>query len=705
MMGRRFVLITAFVALGAASLAAQNPPQTPPPVTEQVVVTANRVQEELKNIPTLVEVITADEIQRASVRTVDELLRSIPGFSTLRQGSSLAGHPSVRSTSFRGLAASASRTLVMVDGVPINSPVTGIVYWPTILIENIERVEIVKSGGSGVWGNLAMGGVINIITKSAKTGEPIVSAAAQGGTQNSAEFHGAVRRASGPLSIAAATSYLTTDGYTIIRADRAGAADTPAADAIRTLDTKIEYRGERRGTWMFGGSVFSEAEKDGTLADSARTGAGTVRASGQFGRADGSRWQVTTFATRQLLRNYTGTLSADRRTVTPSNNQFSVPGDNVGTSVQWSRPVGGHQLLNAGGDVSWIRAEINEDSTFSAAASRFTRRRVAGGQQIFAGVFAESLWQITTRWRVVAAGRLNGWESSSGSRLETDLVSGTALRNEVYPRKREISFDPSVGTVFHPSTRVSLRASVNRGFRAPTTGELYRPFRSRGNVTTESNPALTPERSVASEAGADVRLGRIVTARVTGFSTWINNPVITTTIGSTGSTSQTIAPCGLITANGTCRQLRNAGQLRTAGLEFELEFHPGTRVDAGVSYMFDRSVVTSAPGAAQLVGKFNRQAPVHQAVLQLGYSVPRTVDISAQVRLVGTRYEDDINTVAIAPFASLDLQLSRAVSKNLVGFLNVQNLTDRENELTHSEDGIYSLSNPRLINAGLRIKF
>jgi len=72
---------------------------------------------------------------------------------------------------------------------------------------------------------------------------------------------------------------------------------------------------------------------------------------------------------------------------------------------------------------------------------------------------------------------------------------------------------------------------------------------------------------------------------------------------------------------------------------------------------------------------------------------------------VGQRFEDDINTLPIARFASLDLMVTRQVSANVGAYLGVQNLTDRTNELTHTADGVYTLVGPRQINAGLRFKF
>src|SRR5574337_1400574 len=133
---------------------------------EPVVVSASRVEQRLRDVPANVTVITREDIERSPARTVDDLLRQVPGFSLFPPSSSLVTHPTAQGVSLRGIGPSGvSQTLVLLDGVPLNDPFGSWVYWSKVPLESVERIEVTRGGGSGVYGNYALGGVINIITK------------------------------------------------------------------------------------------------------------------------------------------------------------------------------------------------------------------------------------------------------------------------------------------------------------------------------------------------------------------------------------------------------------------------------------------------------------------------------------------------------------------------------------------------------------
>ena len=119
---------------------------------EPVVVSASRIEQKLRDVPANVTVITREEIRQSPARTVDDLLRQIPGFSLFRRSSSLVTHPTAQGVSLRGIGPSGvSRTLVLLDGVPLNDSFGGWVYWSKVPLESIERIEVVRGGGSGVY--------------------------------------------------------------------------------------------------------------------------------------------------------------------------------------------------------------------------------------------------------------------------------------------------------------------------------------------------------------------------------------------------------------------------------------------------------------------------------------------------------------------------------------------------------------------------
>src|SRR5262249_17280733 len=115
-------------------------------------------------------VLDHEEVQTSANIPVDDILRTIPGFSLYRRSSSMVisadADPEAQGVTLRGVGPSgASRALVMVDGVPVIDPFSGQVYWGKIAKEQIDHIEVVRGTGGSLWGNYAMAGVINIITR------------------------------------------------------------------------------------------------------------------------------------------------------------------------------------------------------------------------------------------------------------------------------------------------------------------------------------------------------------------------------------------------------------------------------------------------------------------------------------------------------------------------------------------------------------
>ena len=140
-------------------------------VLEDVVVTATRSEISLEDSPVPTEVITKDEIQQLNLITMDDLLK-VKGFFVAP----------VKSGGFQLRGLSSEYVLVMIDGVPVAGRESGALDVSNINLDNVERVEIVKGSMSALWGNHAIGGVVNIITK--KSGQKSLSVNTQYGSNN-----------------------------------------------------------------------------------------------------------------------------------------------------------------------------------------------------------------------------------------------------------------------------------------------------------------------------------------------------------------------------------------------------------------------------------------------------------------------------------------------------------------------------------------
>jgi vitamin B12 transporter len=133
--------------------------------TTTIVISANRVETELRDVASAVTVIDEDDIKRSQQVSVAELLRSVPGVAVVQSG------PSGGNTAVFIRGANPEHTLVIVDGIEMNNPGSTARFFnfANLSLDSIERIEVLRGPQSGIYGSDAIGGVIRIVTK---RGEP-----------------------------------------------------------------------------------------------------------------------------------------------------------------------------------------------------------------------------------------------------------------------------------------------------------------------------------------------------------------------------------------------------------------------------------------------------------------------------------------------------------------------------------------------------
>ena len=175
--------------------------------TEIIVTTASRVEQKLSDSPSAISVITQNEILRAPVHTIPELLQYVVGMD---------GYTKTYTdmdVAARGMSYDETpKMLVLIDGQPVNVVAYSGVQWPTIPItlDDIERIEILRGPGSSVYGADALVGIIHIFTKAAKDRKTMISVLyGEGGTShNSLQFS---TQLADKLYLGASIAYVRTE--------------------------------------------------------------------------------------------------------------------------------------------------------------------------------------------------------------------------------------------------------------------------------------------------------------------------------------------------------------------------------------------------------------------------------------------------------------------------------------------------------------
>ena len=645
-----------------------------------------------------VQVLDDEDVKSSASVTVADFLRGVAGFSLLRQTSSMASHPTTQSVSLRGIGGTgASRTLVLFDGIPLNDPFAGWVRWNMVPLERLSQTEVVKGGGSGVWGNLAMGGVINLRTRqtsgtsfdtTAKLGERGLLSGALGGG-------GSV----GDSSFYLRGEVLEFDGYPNVLESQRGPVDEPVFADYTTAYFSWQHAPSESRLLRAKASWLDEDRGNGTPLQRNDTQASILTAGFQSAGESGL-WELDVFAQDQDFANFFGSASLDRTTETPTLDQFDVPSEALGLSLRWSLTPGRHHL-NAGGDIQLVDGANTEH--FLWTGSEFARERSAGGEQQVAGVYIHDTIEAGDRVALSVALRADRWEATDGALFIFERATGDVLTDVAYEDRDDTQLSPRLGLRYQVDDRWTLRTSGYKGFRAPTINELYRPFRLAGGIVNEANATLEPEEILGFEAGAEYA-GEGVRARINAFWMEIDDPVINLTLASAGAGGSFIRPCGFVPSFGICRQRANVGTHRNRGVEIELGGRPTANWSWSIDWLLSDVEVTESEQEPQLVGLEPRLIPELSLNAQLSYSHPRFLKATLSARFVGERFADDLNEFPLDEFTMIDLSLRRPLGERLEVFAGVQNLLDEETAIDATAT-LIRVAEPRLVHAGLRFSF
>jgi outer membrane receptor protein involved in Fe transport len=663
-------------------------------VLEPHVVTATRGSAAVSEIPSSVRVLDARELERAPALTLDGALRSVPGFSLFRRSDSLGAHPTAQGVSLRGLGPSgASRTLVLLDGVPVNDPFGGWIAWSKLPRLSLDRVEIVRGSGATAWGNAALGGVVHLVSMAPQPGGLRALVTAGSHALASGEFVAAQQTAIGIAEIAGRA--FTTDGFEVVAPEMRGPVDIPASQRHRWLSARLLSRAGRDTEVIATARLFREDRGNGTPMqnNSSRDASGSIVVNHKPEAA--LRWTAVVFAQDQEFSSTFSSVNASRTAETPASDQFSVPSSAWGFAWTATIDSGRGGTTTAGIDFRSVRGKTNEDSSFVNGA--FTRRRAAGGAQQIGGVFVLHSMEITDAVRIVGGLRADRWSDSDGFRRETLIATGAIARDDDYPGRDGRELSPGVGIVWRATETLRVRASVQRAFRRPTLNELYRPFRV-GAFITESNPALGTETVEGFEAGLDWSSGPL-TAGATLFRHELHDAVANVTVVQGPGT---FPEFGFIPAGGAGRRRLNLERVVVEGIELSARVALGDSATLLAEYLLSDARVRNGDPDPSLDGKSLAQVPRHSASLSLEWRGPKGIEVTPRVRLFSRQFEDDENLLPLAGGVVADMAVSVPVGRSWSLFLLGENLGDARVETGRSAAGVTNTGTPRTFVAGVR---
>jgi vitamin B12 transporter len=592
----------------------------------EVVVTATRIKQPLSQIGTSVSVMPGSQLQDQKLGLVAPAMQQLPGVEVNQAGSP----GTATDVTIRG--STAAQTLVLIDGVDVNTVSTGGFDFSTITTDNVERVEVVRGSGGALYGSQAIGGVVNVISKPGE-GAPHFSLLSEGGNRGTQRQVGTANGAIGNLGYSGSISYQSTEGFRPIN----DASDN-LSGALRLdyhLDDKTTVRGFARYI-RSNVDLVNFSNSAGELLDpNAHQRGEFMLFKGEVERnfTDWLWGKWSGFFVRNEIR-----LNNLPEAANPTFEVDDIPEENRASESElvytwdWGRTLAGFDFHDR-----WARIRNVLNNPFFNVSSDFHHER-----QEYAG-YIEQEETLPGGWATLTGGfRVDG-----NSDFGEEVSPAWAL---VIPLERY---------------GLSLRGSYSEGFRAPSFDELYFPG--------FGNPNLGPEISSEYDGGITKYFGEAATVSVIYFSRRIHNLI------------QPV-PCPV---SPTCQfgsHAGNAGRVDTQGVEFIPSLAPwhGVGLSGNFTYL-DETHRSVSPGAVPLrTPKYSASSTLHYGRSELLRSSDR---VSADLVYIFVGDRDDVSplgTILNNPaYHRFDLtvnyspgfQWQRIRSEQI--YVRVQNLFDR----------------------------
>lgn len=590
---------------------------------EDVIVTANRIEQQRSRVGDSVTVITAREQRRSQKTAVSDLLATTPGVTVSRTGG-LGG-----TTSLRIRGAETDQTMVLVDGVKLNDPssASGGFNFANLITTDYSQIEVLRGAHSTLWGSQAIGGVVNIVTPVPEG--PLSGAfTAEGGSHESAMVRAHAQAGGERFAWRLAGGYLTTDGISSFDRDLGGRE----RDGYRNVafNARGIYRitenvsAEVRSTWSDGRTEF-----DGFPAP-------------LFSLTDTPEYSVT-----EQLASYAGLNIAaldgrllhrigfaytdtDRYDINPSS---SVPTtfDAAGRNERWEyqgtlrltdRLTG---IVGLESERSWMRSASPDESNPNPAP-------------------LEDAVRIDSIYGQITATPFDPLSVSIGVRHDDHETFGGHTTGRI-----------SAAWTVAPATIV--RASYGEGFKAPTLFQLHSPF---GNLQ------LDPEEADSWDAGIERRWldGRLMLS-----ATYFERDA-TNMIDFVSCFGRTTPDC-LARPGGYYDNVRRT---TAEGVELALAAQFTDRLTLTANYT-NMDAKNATPGDVNY-GRALPRRPSETTNAQLSYDWPFGLTTAVAVQHATRTYDTASSSAMLDGYTLVDFRAAYAVTASLELYGRVENAFD-----------------------------
>lgn len=673
--------ITALLAVlaltGAGSVSAETPVYT----LKGITVTANRQAERLQDVPANVQVVTENDIQKRNVQNTAQAVAMVTGVSASQ---SVEGTVNLRGYDSQNI-------LVLVDGQPMNTAWNGDVDWNMIPVENIRKIEVVSGGQSALYGGRAVGGVINIMTKTQKQDGLHGSATVSYGSNATVNQNYNVGFKKDKFDFGAFYGSMNTHGWNDYDASVSKSGKEEGYDSDAEGNAIIGNRGSKKVlNESFGfnmGYSFNDSQKltykythsiyDWKYEDPISYIKGDDRWKGTIGE-NNKNYSPSSFLGKRGWRAYNlhsltyndkdngihahfgltdyykdGYITPDK-TVNPAKDfdgkgkKTSYPSKswNMDLNKRWA--LGAHNLL-AG--VSYGQDKFNETissvTDWKSWNSSGTVDQKAGGKDKYWSLYAQDKWNFAPKWTAYIGGRYDHYRKYGG--YDSKIYAG---KEDLSSGKSYEKFSPKLSLDYAANRDTNFYLSYGKSFNTPILYQLFRYSNFMGR-NIYPNKDLEPETTDTWELGMKQKIGSKTDIHADVFY------------------AKTKDYIRLNDSDETHEFYENAGDAKTHGFEISLNQHHSDAWTSYINYTWQTGKVE---------GEKNYDIPRHLLHLGTTYSKnPWTVNLDGMFISDRTEAgEESGHFKARDAYFLMNLSTNYQFNKNFGIQFAVNNLFDRE---------------------------
>ena len=572
-----------------------------------VMVTANRQEENILRVPSHITIVTHEDIKRSGATNTGDVLRTQAGiWVTNTSGSSPTGF-TIDARGFNNGGGNGSRMLILIDGREVNLVDSSNPDWASIPVDSIARIEIIRGSSAALYGDNAMAGVINIITKHGDASY-ISDASIKTGSYNFWKRSMSVSEGEGLFTYYLHGSHESTDGYR-------DNSEYRASNYVGNFNLRWSpsTTARLRSSYLTNERALPGALDPNEILLLGRNGSVTQ---GDKGRVKQGQIDLN-FESTLNLNNWVEISGGQMLRNFDSRGTFPGTGaSDLNTSSRSHAVSGKYRLTHKAGGLEnrllvgmdYVNEKVRADNFSDFLIFSFVQNEITSYRRRLQGFYVHE--ELSPHPSVVLnlSGRLD--KSKFRFRRTTeDLLTSTTVQSSDHRSFRVWS--PKAGLSYRASPATSLFVSWSRSFRFPSQNELVGTF--------GLNPDLDPERATTLEIGSQTVIENLHQIGVSIYTMKVKDEILLVppAVGGSGfGTNQ------------------NVPAVKHEGIELSAKTHFGPLLKVNGHYAVTRTKIEKGP----FKGSTLPITPKHSGSVTASLGWAKGWALSVTGRFVGKRY-------------------------------------------------------------------